>query len=475
MMKYYKFQDEKIQINKIYIIFFLIISLFKNSFCDFCPRDKPILKNNECLSIYCEQEEFDNKNCSISNPFIKTQWLNNIHIFGQKGISNICAIQNSNNGLFLIAQEFTSGDKYIFGFSQDGNGLFLNSINKTYYSFETIDFPTDKYTEIFHSVQIDKNEYLLSSQTNNEMFLIDYKKQNYYSFDFNISVLSSENIFKLNGYDDENIYFTNYISCGDEFDINECYVGLRIFKFNLKNMDILKENPDKILIHYKSKLSCFQNEDLYIGCIYNTIETINETEKYNHVISLFNHKTLKMEYNEILEENFNIDRIFDNTIYLNKNIFVTGYSYSDKKDIIKILIKKIKSNSENNDIILENYLPNIPYININEDGNYLLQKGLGLAKKNFMTKISNTKFTILLKEFSGSANYNIFNKNIIIIIFNIFNDSNISIRHYKIDFTLYDLIIIEDLRGYNLNNFFGLLLETAVDTNSYVAKAAFVT
>ena len=121
-----------------------------------------ILKNNECLSIYCEHKEFDNNICSISNPFIKTQWLNNIHFFNQKGISNICVVQNSKNGLFLIAQEFTSGDKYIFGFSQDGNGLFLNGLNRTFYSFETIDFPTNKYTEIFHSVHIDDNEYLLS-------------------------------------------------------------------------------------------------------------------------------------------------------------------------------------------------------------------------------------------------------------------------------------------------------------------------
>ena len=61
------------------------------------------------------------------------------------------------------------------------------------------------------------------------------------------------------------------------------------------------ENPDKIGIHYKSKLTCFQNQDLYIQCIYNTVEQLNQTEKYSHVITLFNYKTLKMEYNEILE------------------------------------------------------------------------------------------------------------------------------------------------------------------------------
>ncbi len=208
--KYNISKDKKVHINEI-LILFLIFYLFKNSICDNCPRDKPILKNNKCMNIYCKPKEFENNICTISNPFIKTQWLNNIHIFNQSGISNICAIQNSKVGLFLIAQEFKTGDKYIYAFSQDGNGLFFNDINKTYYSFETFDFPEYKFTEIFHSVQIDEKDYLLSTQTINEMFVIDYKNKNFTFFELNSSIHYSENIFKLNGYDEQNKYFTSYI------------------------------------------------------------------------------------------------------------------------------------------------------------------------------------------------------------------------------------------------------------------------
>ena len=232
------------------------------------------------MNIYCKPKEFENNICTISNPFIKTQWLNNIHIFNQSGISNICAIQNSKVGLFLIAQEFKTGDKYIYAFSQDGNGLFFNDINKTYYSFETFDFPEYKFTEIFHSVQIDEKDYLLSTQTINEMFLIDYKNKNFTFFELNSSIHYSENIFKLNGYDEQNKYFTSYIYCANIYNYNECYLGLRIFKFNLESMEILLENPEKIEIHYKSKLTCFQNKDLYIQCVYNTAVKINQTEKF---------------------------------------------------------------------------------------------------------------------------------------------------------------------------------------------------
>ena len=49
-------------------------------------------------------------------------------------------------------------------------------------------------------------------------------------------------------------------------------------------------------------------------------------EKYNHVVSLFNNTNLKMEYTEILQENYNKENSFDSTLQLNENIFVTGFS-----------------------------------------------------------------------------------------------------------------------------------------------------
>jgi hypothetical protein len=61
------------------------------------------------------------------------------------------------------------------------------------------------------------------------------------------------------------------------------------------------------------------------------------------------------------------------------------------------------------------------------------------------------------------------------LIVNIFDNSKISIRHYKINFDLYNLIILEDLRGYTLNNFFGVLIEAGIKASSYTTKAIFLT
>ena len=476
-LKYFICKEKNLNNIKIFAFLSFII-LFEYSECIDCPRDKPILKNNQCVSTYCGPTEFEDKNCIISNSFIKSQWLTKINVFNKNGISNICVISNSKNDLFLLVQEFSSGDKYIYGFSEDGNGLFLNQTDKNYYPFETIDFPPNIYTEIFHAVTIDKKEYLLSTQVYKEMYLIDYINKNYTIFKFNSFVPYSVNIFKLNGYIDEDIYLTSYIYCTKEYDFNDCNLGLRIFKlYDSEKLETLLENPDIIPINYKTRLSCFQNKDLYIQCIYNTIEKINQTEKYNHVIGLFNYKTLKIEYTEILDENFPTDGIFDSTIQLNENIFITGYSHPTKRNVIKLLFKKfeIKSDSEKEIIILEDYIRDIPEILINDDGKYVLEKGLLISRRNSMTKISETEFAILLNEFTDLEIGDNFNKNLLILIFRIFNNSNVSIRYYKIDFSLYNFIILEDVRGYTFNKFFGILLETAIHTNALYPKGIFVT
>ena len=473
--------------NKIHL-FLLIIIFFNYSLSIECPRSKPIFKDNECNDIYCQPKEYETNICLILNPFIKSQWLNNINFIDNTGIMGISTTSNSRGDLFIIAEGYNNykGSKFIFGFSKDGTGLFHNNINDSYYSREKIDFPYLQYSEIFKIVNIEEKEYLLSTYKKDKMFLIDYENKNFTYFNINKNVYYSDNIFNLKGYyegedgeEDENIYFTSYIYCDDlypeidEDDYDFCYLGLKIFKFNLTNIETILDIPDKIRVHYKSRLSCFQNKDLYIQCIYNPIEKINnKTEIINHAITLFNHKTLKIEFNEILEEKFDIDCIFDSTIHLKENVFITGYSYNDNKNVIKLLLKtfKIEKNNDKNEISLEDYLKNVQYIEINKDQSYLLERGQRLSKRNSMTKISETKFAIILNDYNGVHQSTSSNRNLIIIIANIFDESFISLRHYKIDFGLYNLVVIEDTRGYTLNSFFGVLLEVGQSLNNIDMK-----
>ena len=218
--------------NKFFFLF--IISFITYSFCIECPRDMPISKNNICLQTYCQPEEFEKNICIISNPFIKSQWLNNIQYFQSEGISKVCSTSNINGDLFLIGQGINienKSNKYIFAFNKDGIGLF-SSKNNLYYSFETIsNFPENIYPEIFYNVNIDKKQYLLSSPFKKGIFLIDYINNNFTTFTLSSSSYFSDDYFLLKVYNDNNsegnnIYFNDYIYCKEYLNYNnDCFLN----------------------------------------------------------------------------------------------------------------------------------------------------------------------------------------------------------------------------------------------------------
>ena len=83
-----------------YLLFIKIIiffNIFIYSLQYKCNKTYPILKNNECVSIYCNEEQFKRGECIIDNPITKNQWLTNIIIFeNTNGDISLCADLNSN-------------------------------------------------------------------------------------------------------------------------------------------------------------------------------------------------------------------------------------------------------------------------------------------------------------------------------------------------------------------------------------------
>ena len=72
------------KISYIYFNFFAfkiisILTFFIRSLSE-CPKELPIYKNG-CSSIYCNEEQFKEGECEISNSIKKIQWLNNITKF----------------------------------------------------------------------------------------------------------------------------------------------------------------------------------------------------------------------------------------------------------------------------------------------------------------------------------------------------------------------------------------------------------
>ena len=476
--------DESIKIPNKFYLFFVLAFIFNLCLSIDCPRDKPILKNNTCVSEYCPYGDFEDKICVVANPFIKTQWLNNIHVFSLDPISDVCTATNWKGDLFLMGQGYSEENertKYLYAFYKDGNGLFYDDEYESYYSFETIKMPENKIPETFYSVHIDNKEYLLSSQVENQMFLIDMYNKNYTIYTLDTFNHYSGDLLRLKGYyddeeiedEDERVYFTDYTYCLDRGTFNDCFLGLRIFRFDLKDISIEKEVNIEIQINPLSRETCFQNADLYIQCVYTSY--LKDESKYNRVVSLFDYKTLELVHSEILEEDIDSQIAFDSTLQMKGNFFVTGYSYPNDLNVFKLLLKKfvVDKSGDEPKFTLENYLPNIEAIHVNEDGYFSIEKGVSI--RNFMVKISETKFAVLINEYTDTRMDTSWNKKLLILICTIFNESRLSIRYYRINFELYDLRIYEDVRGYTLNNFFGVLLEGAVGEESFTPRALFLT
>ena len=83
---------------------------------------------------------------------------------------------------------------------------------------------------------------------------------------------------------------------------------------------------------------------------------------------------------------------------------------------------------------------------------------------------------MLINDFKNNGGYSTLNTGLVIIYFRVYNfERNIIVRHYKIDFRLYNMYIDGDVMGYKLNGFLGALIELTSPDDKFVGRAAFLT
>ena len=145
---------------------------------------------------------------------------------------------------------------------------------------------------------------------------------------------------------------------------------------------------------------------------------------------------------------------FDSMISLNDEAFVNAYSTENNN--LKVTVNYLVYDELREMPIMHPYVENVPYIILNQDNYYSFEEVS--SKRNSMCKINENKFAILLNS-NDDENENYGNHKIIIYIFNIFGDkSYISVKKYSIDFKLYNMVNYGKILGYNLGQFFGILV-----------------
>ena len=459
-----------------FLYIFIIIFLLNKSLLQDCPRDKPILKSNICQSIYCTQEEYSQGICTISNDIIKIQWLNNFHTFDKLYMSHISVTQNSNGDLFLSSQKIVDDfDKYMFGFDSEGEGLFYDKEKDKYTSFQVIDFPVREYADYNNYIEIDGKGYLIGVPTDDDIYLIDYINNTIKSFTIKPAAFTSDTIFKI--HNSNNLFFTAYIFCKDTFGKN-CSLHFQLFNLNLTKLEKVK-NITNIPAYKGTRIKCFQNSYSDILCFYckkvgeNIIDEYETIPLLEYYVSVINPITFEFEDSLCIENNFAAERMFDDILHLKEDLYIIAYAIDD--EVIKVQFKNIliNSNLDKNSLIYEDFFWDIKEIYINKDRQFDLDHGS--YKRNSLCKINDNKFAMFLKDYTKDS-FKVSNSIVIIYIFTIYNKSkNLNIRRYSIDFELYNKHATDDIRGYTLANFFGVILGLTKDIDSSQSAAAFLT
>jgi hypothetical protein len=439
-----------------------------------CPKDKPILQENKCKMIYCTKEEFDKGTCKVYNQYTSIQWLTNFHIFDDLLTNYITVDRNDKGELFLVAQNKQASKNiyYLYGFDKNGRGIIYDKSINDYTSFKATTYELPAYIEKIKHVEIDDKKYLVNILKAEKIYLINYNDNEISETSLTFTPYSVDTVTKLKN--KENIYFFDFIYCTDEYVYENCYLGFLNYKIS-KNVFILDKtniNTESLIkVDYDSRLTCFQNSFNQIQCKY-YVSTDDEFDIYKQqVVELFNADSFASIYRTILDKIAIDEMIFESMIELKDNICVIAYSI--ESNVIKVLIKSLELD-ENYKYHLQDAFASIPQILINEDSSYQLDHGTSF--RNSLFKLSENEFVMLLNNFRGDLGYSNVNSGMIIITFTIFNSNkNIILRHYKINFTLYNRYVGGDLMGYQLNGFFGVLMELTSPTQKYLDNAAFLT
>ena len=266
---------------KVIIVQFLLLKLILGDDNE-CEREKPIKIGTECLSKNCSQEQFDFGECIISNSIIRTQWLNNIIIIGDKDFRYINFMTTSKGEMIINSVSYPSKNYNIFyGINSKGKPLFNNSNNNNNYIIK-------KTTQILERYESEIGLLKITGDTDTDKeYLISFGRKQAPTIIFDFQDYE-KNLIEINYQKTINVIMDNYLGSlislndGDKnyYIIGLIYIHDNIFKCMLikfyfyydNNGDLLfkEEAKDEFLSLDRKIISCYLKNNNIIVCMYVT-------------------------------------------------------------------------------------------------------------------------------------------------------------------------------------------------------------
>ena len=428
-----KLLNKEFKCHFIIYVFFIIIKITQGQNC---PKDRPIKKNNVCVLEYCTYRDYFNRRCLVDNPIIKSQWINDLRTLGSKDFRHLSVSLNSDDDLILESSydrsDVSTEERQFYGIHSDGIYYFYDINTKTPQDFLTLNMGLNlnrKASEIFPMAINGENNYILNLGSYVEIYDHTFVKDHtlFSSFDlFNVSIFSERNaLFKI---DDTKLLY-GFISENI----------LTLFYINFTDPAL----PDKYnLINYNNMTNAFPTYIVSCFDTYSVIECFYRNSAIKLEVGIYDKNNLDTKATHIINNNeCNLPtKLFLKCIHLGDNIGVYAY-YTDDNNKPLLQLKQL------NGYNLDNYLSyneiDINYNSISISSNY---------NNNDLIKLNNTKFAFITVTDDDNVYYNI-----LLFVFDIFDNDKIENRLYKIPFyNFYGILPQEGIRGLRLNNNLGI-------------------
>ena len=204
-----------------------------------CDRNYPILKDNQCVSTYCTEDQFKSGECVINEPLTKTQWL-----------TEFIKFEKTNGDISLIT-DYDYHKRLLFSIESSDNkkniyyGIMFNEIVESYYfkkNGEEIPYIEKNITE--DNKMINPQLYILEPSYSLYIISIGIKNSNI-------------EIFEIDNYEDNSIIFNSSLFFNDSRIIEGTEPLIFSNNFYLLYCTITKEsneNTDYYLTLYNIKI-----------------------------------------------------------------------------------------------------------------------------------------------------------------------------------------------------------------------------
>ena len=434
-------------IQNIIISIFLIYMLIKLIFCQLneCPRERPIKKGDDCVSEYCSKSQFDSGECIISNPIIKTQWLNDIILVGEKDFRYLNILTSSKGELIFSTSSYPSNrGRIYYGISLNGIPIFKDdSENDIYIIRKNVLRIEDQNTNIKRYESISNFIKINGDTDSNKEYLIDIGKTSYHTeiFDFinykknlieipNSQTVNADADFYtgslVNYYDNGiNYYFFAGLQKVSNNDFKILLIKFKFYYDNYKNVLCNSERRISFDSLDKKIVNChFANTNIFM-CLY-----ISRNYKYKIV---FVNTNLDYQNEQELSISCSSSLItFFKFYHYKDNIWSLIYYQGRDEDYPIIQFIEIKIISSSYTINLKDSISLNHYSFYNER----LLTDLIKIRDNLICVIGTSK-----------------NKEVLIIILINFYNEEYNIRYYLIDiFKLYNHKFMKEIKSQIYNN-----------------------